>query len=75
MSTPKHQIVASSASFTVDPENPALELYILAQGRKGNPRVCFVPAASGATQRCCPRYFPRRMDFAAWYTFRCVPGA
>ena len=75
MSTPKRQIIASGASFTVDPENPALEPYILAQARKGNPRVYFVPAASGATGRCRPRYFPRRMDFAAWYTFRCVPGA
>jgi peptidase E len=70
--TCKPQIIAiGGGSFASDPENPALELYILAQARKRNPSVCFLPTASGdaptyiakfyaafAKHRCRPSHFP-----------------
>jgi dipeptidase E len=70
--TTKPQIIAiGGGSFASDPENPALELYILAQARRRNPSICFVPTASGdhafyiakfhrafSKHRCRPSHFP-----------------
>jgi dipeptidase E len=72
LKAPEPQIIAiGGGSFASDPENPALELYILAQARKRNPSVCFVPTASGdhadyiskfyaafSKHRCRPSHFP-----------------
>jgi dipeptidase E len=42
------QIIAiGGGGFTVEPENPAPELYLLAQTRKRNPAVCFLSTATG----------------------------
>jgi dipeptidase E len=66
-----HMIAIGGAGFESDPENPALELYILARARKRSPSICFVPTASGdhqdyiakfyaafARHRCRPSHFP-----------------
>lgn len=42
------QIIAiGGGGFASEPDNPRLELYLLAQTRKRSPSVCFVPTATG----------------------------
>jgi dipeptidase E len=42
------QIIAlGGGGFSMEPENPLLDEYILLQSRKDLPRVCFIPTASG----------------------------
>jgi dipeptidase E len=66
---PKPQIIAiGGGSFASDPENPALELYILAQARKRNPSVCFVPTASGDHREYIAKFY------AAFSKHRCRPS-
>ena len=66
---PKPQIIAiGGGGFAGEPENPALELYILAQARKRNPSVCFVPTASGDH----PDYIAK--FYAAFTKHRCRPS-
>lgn len=44
----KRRIVAiGGAGFTVDPEQPLLERFLVSQAREPTPNVCFVPTASG----------------------------
>ena len=64
----KQQIIAiGGGGFTVEPENPSLELYALAQTRKSNPSVCFLPTASGDA----PTYIAK--FYAAFVKLRCRP--
>jgi dipeptidase E len=68
VTAPKPQIIAiGGAGFESDPESPARELYILAQARKRNPSVCFVPTASGDS----PDYIAK--FYAAFTKHRCSP--
>lgn len=68
----KKQIIAlGGGGFTQEPKNPLLDLYILAQSHKKDPRICFLPTASGdnndytkffeATFKCFPCQ-PRHLD-------------
>jgi len=42
------QIIAmGGGGFSMEPENLALDRYILAQAQKPNPKICFLPTASG----------------------------
>jgi peptidase E len=42
------QIIAlGGGGFSMEPDNLALDRYILAQSRRANPSVCFLPTASG----------------------------
>lgn len=44
----QRQIIAiGGGGFSGEPENPAMELYILQQCGKAKPKVCFIPTASG----------------------------
>ena len=64
----KRQIIAmGGGSFTAEPANPALELYILAQARKLSPSVCFVGTATGDH----PAYIAK--FYAAYSKLRCRP--
>jgi dipeptidase E len=66
---PKPQIIAiGGGSFASDPENPALELYLLAQARKRNPSVCFLATATGDH----PAYIAK--FYAAFTKLRCRPS-
>jgi peptidase E len=66
--TPQRQIIAmGGGGFSVDPENPALDLYILKQARATNPKVCFVPTASGDAVRYTANFY------RAYRQFECVP--
>jgi peptidase E len=41
------QIIALGGGASLEPENPALEMYILNQAGKTCPKICFLPTASG----------------------------
>jgi dipeptidase E len=43
----KQIIALGGGGFSMEPENPLLDRYILAQAKKPNPKICFVPTASG----------------------------
>ncbi len=46
------QIIAmGGGGFSMEPDNLALDRYILKQARKPHPNVCFVPTASGDSER------------------------
>lgn len=47
----QRQIIAlGGGGFSMEPENPALDQYILQQSSKEKPRICFLPTASGDPQ-------------------------
>ena len=42
------QIIAlGGGGFSMEPDNPLLDLYILKQAKKVTPQICFIPTASG----------------------------
>ena len=44
----KRQIIAlGGGGFSMEPDNLALDRYILSQSDKQEPRICFIPTASG----------------------------
>ncbi len=48
MSAADRRIVAmGGGGFSMEPENPLLDLFVLSLARSDRPRVCFVPTASG----------------------------
>jgi dipeptidase E len=48
MTRPTHNIIAmGGGGFSMDPENPSLDRYVLAQARSRNPAVCLLATASG----------------------------
>lgn len=63
------QIIASGGgSFAADPENPAQELYMLAQARTRNPSVCFIATATGDSAQYVAKFY------AAFSKLRCQPS-
>jgi len=62
------QIIAiGGGGFSAQPENPALELYLLAQTRKTNPSVCFISTATGDSAMYITKFY------AAYTKHRCRP--
>ncbi|SHF22569.1 Peptidase E [Seinonella peptonophila] len=52
------QIIAmGGGGFSMEKENPLLDLYILAQSQKEKPRVCFVPTASGDAEGYIQKFY------------------
>jgi dipeptidase E len=43
--------------FSMEPENPLLDEFVLAQARTSRPRVCFVPTASGDSDGYVVRFY------------------
>ncbi|HVB86361.1 MAG TPA: peptidase E [Candidatus Dormibacteraeota bacterium] len=64
---PNSQIIAIGGGGFAQPENPLMERYILAQARKRNPKVCFVPTATGDA----PTYIAK--FYAAFSKLGCHP--
>ena len=54
--------------FSMEPENPLLDAYILKQSGKKKPKVCFVPTASGDSASYIQRFY------TAFKRFNCVPS-
>lgn len=53
----KGQIIAlGGGGFSMEPDNLALDRYILGQARNASPSVCFVPTASGDSQDYIRRF-------------------
>ena len=42
-----HISAMGGGGFSMEPDNPALDLYVLRHARSKNPRVCFLATASG----------------------------
>lgn len=58
MTARKPQIVAvGGGGFTVEPDNPRLERYVLAQTGRKNPRVCFLGTATGDTDTYVAKFY------------------
>jgi dipeptidase E len=54
----QRQIIAlGGGGFSVEPENPALERYILAQARVPEPAIAFLPTASGDADSYIVRFY------------------
>jgi dipeptidase E len=47
VSTPRTIIAMGGGGFSMEPDNPLLDDFILAQANAARPRVCFLPTASG----------------------------
>jgi len=51
------QIIAlGGGGFLMEPENPLLDQYILTQSHKPNPKICFLPTASGDSESFIERF-------------------
>lgn len=58
MSQIKRQIIAmGGGGFSMEPENPLLDQYIINQARKPTPTVCFLPHATDDAVRYSLRFF------------------
>lgn len=52
------QIIAmGGGGFSMEEENPLLDLYILDQAHKEKPRVCFIPTASGDAEGYIEKFY------------------
>lgn len=62
------QVVAmGGGGFSMEPDNPRLDDYILSLARGSRPRVCFVPTAGGDSENYCLRFYD------AFSRRNCVP--
>ncbi len=52
-----HIVALGGGGFSMEPENPLLDDYILSLARNQSPRVCFVPTASGDSESYTLRFF------------------
>jgi dipeptidase E len=53
----KQIIALGGGGFSMEPENPLLDRYILNQSDKTNPKICFIPTASGDSENYISRYY------------------
>ncbi|MGD1930489.1 MAG: Type 1 glutamine amidotransferase-like domain-containing protein [Leptolyngbyaceae cyanobacterium] len=54
----KQQIIAlGGGGFSMEPENPLLDRYILQQSNSQLPKICFLPTASGDSDRYITRFY------------------
>ncbi|QOR66447.1 peptidase E [Cytobacillus suaedae] len=53
----KQIIAMGGGGFLMEPENPLLDTYILNQSGKKNPKVCFIPTASGDSENSISRFY------------------
>jgi peptidase E len=65
----KRQIIAiGGGGFSTEPENAALDRYLLSQARQSNPAVCFLATASGDADAYIARFY------AAFTKYHCRPS-
>ncbi|WP_175989629.1 Type 1 glutamine amidotransferase-like domain-containing protein [Bacillus sp. Marseille-Q1617] len=53
----KQLITLGGGGFSMEPENPLLDRYILKQSGKANPKICFIPTASGDSDTYTSRFY------------------
>ncbi|MBM7667048.1 peptidase E [Solibacillus kalamii] len=52
------QIIAmGGGGFSMEPDNPLLDRYILKQAKTANPKICFLPTASGDSEQYISRFY------------------
>ncbi|WP_051348696.1 peptidase E [Peribacillus kribbensis] len=64
----KQIIALGGGGFSMEPENPALDTYILNQCSKKTPKICFVGTASGDAESYIERFYQ------AYNAFDCIPS-
>jgi len=58
MNNPSQQIIAlGGGGFSMEPDNPALDIYVLEQSPVPNPEICFIPTASGDSDRYVVEFY------------------
>lgn len=67
-SAQQHIIALGGGGFSMEPENLALDRYILDQANAARPAVCFLPTASGDANQYVVNFF------AAYTRFDCRPS-
>jgi dipeptidase E len=55
--TDSHVVALGGGGFSMEPDNPLLDDYVLSLARCRKPRVCFVPTASGDSESYCLRFY------------------
>ncbi len=69
VSSKDKQIVAmGGGGFSMEPDNPLLDQYILGLANKERPKVCFLPTASGDSDRYIVKFY------SAFLNFPCQPS-
>lgn len=53
----KQIIALGGGGFSMEPENPLLDQYILHQSNKTNPKICFLATASGDSENYISRFY------------------
>ncbi|MBN8207900.1 Type 1 glutamine amidotransferase-like domain-containing protein [Bacillus sp. NTK071] len=53
----KQVIALGGGGFSMEPENPLLDTYVLNQSRKVKPKICFIPTASGDSDNYISRFY------------------
>lgn len=53
----KQIIALGGGGFSMEPENPLLDSYILKQSKEINPKICFIPTASGDADNYIARFY------------------
>jgi len=61
-------IALGGGGFSMEPDNPRLDRYILSRARRTPPKVCFVPTASGDADNYIVRFYD------AYTVDRCLPS-
>jgi len=54
---PEQIIAMGGGGFSMEPENLALDRYVLSHARAADPKVCFVPTASGDSENYIRRFY------------------
>ena len=54
--------------FSMEPDNPLLDIYFLQQTGKPRPKICFIPTASGDSENYIARFY------SAFSKLDCVPS-
>jgi dipeptidase E len=50
-------VAMGGGGFSMEPENPLLDEFVLSLARSARPRVCFLPTASGDSERYVARFY------------------
>ncbi|MBS4208621.1 peptidase E [Bacillus sp. FJAT-50079] len=53
----KQIIALGGGGFSMEPKNPLLDKYILKQAKKNDPKICFLPTASGDSENYISRFY------------------
>jgi dipeptidase E len=53
----KQIIALGGGGFSMEPDNPLMDRYILNQSDKQNPKICFIPTASGDSDQYISKFY------------------